>query len=160
VTGNHGLYDYLIVKLSNTGTIEWQKSLGGTSTDIAYDIKETSDQGYIVVGESTSNNGDATGNHGTYDFWVVKLGNGTGMNEQEPVSGFQAYPNPCTDEFTIIGDHSLIDKYLQITNELGIICFEGTIDAVKYNLNVGHLAKGIYFLHIEGDQETIKLIKE
>jgi len=30
VSGNHGGYDYWAVKLTDTGAIQWQKSLGGT----------------------------------------------------------------------------------------------------------------------------------
>ncbi len=73
VTGNHGSLDYWIVKLSSIGGIEWQKSLGGTGEDNAYAVKQTSDGGYIVAGESLSQNGDITGNHGDADYWVVKL---------------------------------------------------------------------------------------
>jgi hypothetical protein len=53
----------------------WNKLLGGNFTDQAYSIKETPDGGYIVAGYSNSSaNGDVTGiNHGTYDFWIVKL---------------------------------------------------------------------------------------
>ena len=73
VTGNHGGSDYWIVKLTSVGTIEWQKSLGGTGTDRATSIQQTSDGGYIVAGDSDSNNGDITGNHGYTDYWIVKL---------------------------------------------------------------------------------------
>ncbi len=73
VTGNHGNADYWIVKLGSTGDIQWQKSLGGTGTENPYSIEQTTDGGYIVAGSSTSNNGDVTGNHGSTDYWVVKL---------------------------------------------------------------------------------------
>jgi hypothetical protein len=33
VTGHHDTSDYWIVKLNDTGLIQWQKSLGGTSND-------------------------------------------------------------------------------------------------------------------------------
>jgi hypothetical protein len=32
--GNHGNYDYWIVKLDSNGNMQWQKSLGGSSMDI------------------------------------------------------------------------------------------------------------------------------
>jgi hypothetical protein len=73
VTGNHGDLDYWVVKLNFEGKIEWQKSLGGNSLDRANDIQLTRDGGFIVFGQSSSNNGDVTGNHGNTDFWVVKL---------------------------------------------------------------------------------------
>ena len=53
--------------------IEWQKCLGGSSGDVAFDIRQTSDGGYIVVGETKSSDGDVSGNHGDDDVWVVKL---------------------------------------------------------------------------------------
>ena len=80
VTGNHGSYDYWIVKISSVGDIQWQKSLGGTYEDIAFSIIQTSDGGYIVAGESHSNDGDVSGHHGgaglSYwqnDYWIVKI---------------------------------------------------------------------------------------
>jgi hypothetical protein len=63
VTGNHGQQDYWVVKLNNTGGLEWQKSLGGNSIDQANAIRQTTDGGYIVAGYSYSNNGDVSGNH-------------------------------------------------------------------------------------------------
>ena len=74
VTNNYGDYDYWVVKLNSTGAIQWQKNLGGSNTDYAYSIQQTSDGGYIVAGFSSSNDSDVTGNHGDKDFWVVKLG--------------------------------------------------------------------------------------
>ncbi|ESU24936.1 hypothetical protein FEDK69T_04930 [Flavobacterium enshiense DK69] len=74
VTGNHGGGDYWIVKLSDTGNIQWQKSLGGTGYEIARSIIQTKDGGYIVAGGSNSNDGDVIGNHGGGgDYWIVKL---------------------------------------------------------------------------------------
>jgi hypothetical protein len=78
VSGNHGDADAWIVKLSSSGAIEWQKSLGGSDEEIARSIQPTTDGGYIVAGSTKSNNGDVSGNHGGQDAWIVKLSsNGT-----------------------------------------------------------------------------------
>jgi len=61
------------VKLNASGSIEWQRSLGGSNNDFARSIQQTTDGGYIVAGYSESNDGDVTGNHGSLDYWVVKL---------------------------------------------------------------------------------------
>jgi len=50
VTGNHGPSDYWIVKLNTTGTIDWQKCLGGSLNDNPNSVQETTDHGYIVAG--------------------------------------------------------------------------------------------------------------
>ncbi len=77
VSGNHGSLDYWLVKLNDTGLIQWQRSLGGDTADAAYSVQQTTDGGYIVAGESMSLDGDVSGNHGYYDGWIVKL-NDTG----------------------------------------------------------------------------------
>jgi len=69
VTGHHGTpcsftgycNDIWIVKIDSTGTIQWQKSLGGTDEDEAADVHQTADGGYIVAGSVKSDDGDVTG---------------------------------------------------------------------------------------------------
>ncbi|KKH97277.1 hypothetical protein EO95_16555 [Methanosarcina sp. 1.H.T.1A.1] len=73
VAGNHGINDYWVVKLDTKGNIDWQKGLGGSISDCAYSVQQTSDGGYIVAGMSDSNDGDVNENHGSSDCWVVKL---------------------------------------------------------------------------------------
>lgn len=75
IEGHHGgtSADYWIVKMDSNGNSQWRKSYGGTGTDIARSIKQTADGGYIAGGYSTSTDGDVTGNHTSFDYWVVKL---------------------------------------------------------------------------------------
>ncbi|MGB3074225.1 MAG: hypothetical protein WBB36_02835, partial [Chitinophagales bacterium] len=90
VSGNHGDYDYWIVKLDSTGTMEWQKCLGGSKYDAAHSIQQTSDGGFIVAGETGSTIGDVSGNHGSGDYWVVKL-DGSGNIEWQKCLGGNDY---------------------------------------------------------------------
>ena len=80
VSNHHGSTswdDYWVVKINATGNIEWQKSYGGSSIDMAYSIIQTQDGNYVIAGKSTSTNGDINnhhpGIHSYYDYWVVKL---------------------------------------------------------------------------------------
>lgn len=74
VKGNHGiLADYWIVKMSYKGEVVWTKCLGGTGLDEAKDIRTTMDGGCIIVGTTSSQDGDVKGNHGKMDIWVVRL---------------------------------------------------------------------------------------
>lgn len=82
----NGYGDYWVVKFDNSGTTEWQKSLGGLSIDDARSIQQTADGGYVVAGLAESDNGDVTGPHGGYDYWVVKL-NDAGNLEWEKCLG-------------------------------------------------------------------------
>jgi hypothetical protein len=75
---NHGpspSTDYWIIKLDAGGNITWNKLLGGNNNERANCIQQTTDGGYIAIGFSGSSaNGNVTGtNHGSYDYWIVKL---------------------------------------------------------------------------------------
>lgn len=87
VTGNHGDYDYWIVKLDLLGNIVWQRSLGGSDYDQGWSIQSTSDSGCIATGRTRSNDGDISSNTGEIDYWVVKL-DFTGNLEWEKCYGF------------------------------------------------------------------------
>ncbi|HEY6974731.1 MAG TPA: T9SS type A sorting domain-containing protein [Chitinophagaceae bacterium] len=71
----NGYDDYWVVKLDKFRNIQWDKTIGGSNTDILYGIQQTRDGGYILGGLSFSNkSGDKTQHsRGDDDFWVVKL---------------------------------------------------------------------------------------
>jgi len=73
VSGNHGEADYWILKINSDGDLVWQKCYGGTEDDQAQSAIKTLDGGFLIVGHSSSNNGDVFGNHGLGDFWVIKI---------------------------------------------------------------------------------------
>src|SRR5690606_33407927 len=116
VTGNHGSHDCWVVKLDHTGNIQWQKSLGGSSIDVAHSIQQTADGGYILAGYSHSNDGDVTGNHGGYDCWIVKLyPDNLGITEYN--SPITVYPNPVTTVLNIFANEPV--KSVTLFNLLG-----------------------------------------
>jgi hypothetical protein len=87
VTGNHGNFDYWVVKMDSSGNLQWQKCLGGSQDDYAYSIQQTSDGGYITSGASISNDGNVSGNHGNTDCWVVKLNSIGNIEWQKSLGG-------------------------------------------------------------------------
>ena len=89
VSGNHGggYWDGWIVKIDNCGNIKWQKCLGGSNLDSLDDIEQTTDGGYITVGETYSNDGDVIGTHGGPDIWVVKLDPDGNVQWQKCIGG-------------------------------------------------------------------------
>jgi hypothetical protein len=71
-----GMGDYWIIKINDIGEIQWQNTYGADGDDQPYVIHQTSDEGYIVGGNSNSRNaltplGGIVSN-GT-DFWVLRL---------------------------------------------------------------------------------------
>ncbi len=155
VTGNHGNTDYWIVKLDNTGAIQWQKSLGGTSNDFASSIQQTSDGGYIVAGYNGSNNGDITGNHGGgTDSWVVKLDStgtiqwqkslgGTSLDyassiQQTNDGGYIIAGESSSDNGDVTVNHGGLDFWVVKLDTVGIIQWQkslgGTSDDGAYSI--------------------------
>jgi gliding motility-associated-like protein len=76
---NRDFWDLWLVKLDKCGQIEWEKSLGGTGYESARDLVQTSDGGYLVLGETNSTDGGVVaGFGGTKDIWLLKFAsNGT-----------------------------------------------------------------------------------
>ncbi|MBK9320965.1 MAG: hypothetical protein IPM91_20670 [Bacteroidetes bacterium] len=71
----YGGWDYWIVKIDSTGSIQWQNSMGGSDYDYLRSIQQTSDGGFILGGYSASNiSGDKAENClGVFDYWIVKI---------------------------------------------------------------------------------------
>lgn len=84
---NHGGTDVLVVKVNAGGSIEWQKSLGGSGNDYAADIKQTADGGFIVASSISSTDGDIAANHGDFDTWLVKLNQAGSIEWQKNYGG-------------------------------------------------------------------------
>ncbi len=74
VTGNHGAYDYWVIKVDKNGNLKWENSFGGTSMDNGLGLSETDDGGMILGGNTASFDGDVQcEHHSEIDAWVVKL---------------------------------------------------------------------------------------
>jgi len=68
VTDSFGArYYVLVLKLESNGNISWAKTFGGSEWECAFSISQTSDGGYIVVGDTSSFGA------GDLAFLVIKL---------------------------------------------------------------------------------------
>jgi len=148
VSGHWGstfIPDYWIVKINSIGTLQWQKSLGGTDLDMAYSIQQTSDGGYIIAGYSESNDGNVTFNNGLSDYWIVKLSaTTTGVEENSIQNLISVYPNPNTGTFII---KTKCASTYSIINELGQTIQQVELNSSNnYSMNIENLSNGIYFI--------------
>jgi hypothetical protein len=69
-----------VLKLTQTGAIDWQQTYGGDQTDLARSIRQTRDGGFVVAGQTASFG--AGGN----DVWLLKL-SGAGSIQWERTFG-------------------------------------------------------------------------
>ncbi len=160
--------DYITVA-APTVSIAWQRCLGGSGSDVASIVQQTSDGGYIVAGSTESTDGDVGGNHGGYDIWVVKLdaGGETAWQRCLGGSGTDAARNahPTVDGGYIIGgqtnstdgdvsgNHGKADIWLVKMDSGGNISWQRCIGGSNYEdiSNVCQTSDGGYLLTGETD---------
>ncbi len=143
VSGNHGGFDFWLVKLNAIGTIQWQKSLGGSADETAWSVEQTNDGGYIAAGKSFSNNGDVSGNHGSRDMWIVKLDasgllqwqnavGGSAADEafsirQTSDGGFVAAGCSTSDDLAVSGNHGGQDVWIAKMDSSGVLQWQQSL---------------------------------
>lgn len=104
--------DYWLVKLNSAGSIEWQKTIGGSALDEFVSIAADVDGGFICGGYSNSMiSGDKTENSfAFYDFWIVKIDSVGNILWQNTIFGSQpdhlSSIRPCVDGGYICGGTS------------------------------------------------------
>ena len=186
---NDATYDYWIVKLNTDGDLVWQKCLGGTATDMAFSIKQTTDGGYIVAGLSNSEDGDVSGWHGSFDYWIAKLDSAGnllwqkclgGSDDDEAPSviqindgGYIVAGSTSSTDGDVGGNHGLYDYWIVKLDLDGSLvwqkCLGGTkvdqADAIQQTIDGGFIVVGITFSnnsdfsgnHGDGDYGIVKL---
>ena len=171
---SQGGRDYWVVKLNNSGVIQWQKTIGGSDIDHLRSIQQTSDGGYVLGGWSSSNiSGDKTdSSQGGNDYWVVKLGpdTTTGINfESSPdFTGIQlkVYPNPSTGGFIIeIKNLRVFQNLVGLNIKIKLLNINGQViyaeklnkftNSYRKEINMKNYPKGIYTLQIISDSGII-----
>ncbi|MGZ4846221.1 MAG: hypothetical protein ACXV3E_00310 [Halobacteriota archaeon] len=68
IVTNGSYEDAYVGKIDSTGSLLWNATLSGPKCDAGYSIKQTSDDGYIIAGETHSSGA------GSGDLYLVKLG--------------------------------------------------------------------------------------
>jgi len=76
-----GWRDFWLVKTDSSGNMEWSENFGGTGSDRAYSVIQTSDEGYALAGYTDSYGA------GGWDFWLVKTDSSGNMEWSENFGG-------------------------------------------------------------------------
>ena len=153
----------MLVKTDGAGNQQWLRTYyaNANNANYVYDVKHTSDNGFILTGS-----GNLTGQ----DAWVVKVdsngceyaGCNVGIEELRVDGGeIEIYPNPATNEITLATNQQL--KTIHIYNVLGeevlklerIATSEKAIDISAWNA-------GVYFVEVETEKGIVrrKFVKE
>jgi hypothetical protein len=136
----------LLIKVDSLGNQKWLRTYyaNPSNANYFYDVKQTNDNGFIMVGS-----GNVTGQ----DAWAVKVdSNGCEVAncnvgvEEFQISDFKLkiYPNPASSEINIsINGEDLNNYEISIVNVLGE---EQKIERNLGAISISHLAKGLYFV--------------
>jgi uncharacterized protein YegL len=162
---NHlGNMDIWILKLNAVGNIDWSRTYGGSGSEIANSILETSDFGYIVSGNTGSDNGDITNNNGKNDAWVFKLdpiGNiewqrtfGGSLNDNfssliETSDGaYIVVGNTESNDFDVSANKGMNDIWVVKLDTSGFILWEKTYGGSKndFGKSIIETRDGMYYI--------------
>lgn len=172
VVGQHGAEDLWIIYVSDSGVLQWQKTLGGTNLD-GFNARIIESNGsFLVSTETYSNNGDVIGFNGGSDIWIVNLSS-TGAIQWQKCLGAGSFEYNTDLKIASNGDifvlgrasssalpgaHSpnngYFDVYLCQLSPAGILiqqkCFGGSLDDSPVQLMI--LPDGILFQAVVNNQ--------
>ena len=85
--------DIYMIKTDENGNEQWSRTFGGTNIDIGYSIQQTSDEGYIITGETNSFGNGSTGvyliktNENGEEEWSQTFGGESGYSVEQTNDG-------------------------------------------------------------------------
>ena len=109
---HQGLFDLLVFRISEQGTLLWSSAFGGSNSDHANAICTHPDGGFVVAGKSNSSDGDTGGQIASHDIWLLHLDGDGNLIQQASIgqefgtSGYIAYE--YANDVVMGDDQSLI----------------------------------------------------
>jgi len=165
--------------------IEWDNTIGGGSTDILYDAKQTHDNGFVLGGYSGSSMyaDKSENNIGLGDYWIVKTDSLGNIEWQNTIGGedddYLISIDTTDDNGYILGGYSLSnisgdknedclggnDFWIVKLDSTGNIEWQNTIggssddilQCIKFTGDKGYLLGGYSMSNISGDKNENSL---
>jgi hypothetical protein len=157
--------DMWLVRTDMNGNMIWNKTLGGSSSDVAYSVQQTLDGGFIITGHTLSFGA------GLHDVWLVKIEPvGTSVTGNNIFTDdfylFQNYPNPFNPvtkiSFNIPNENFTSLNVYDVQGRLVQSLLNGRIAAGFHEviLDASALPGGIYFYKLKSGSfsQTRKMI--
>lgn len=137
VSGLHGegQPDYWLMHIDENGDIEWQNCFGGTDSEASMQFYKTDDNGYVLIGAATSDDGDISFHHSPSvgDVWVVVLDSTRNILWEHCFGGYQ-HNYPLRNSIAQKGELDFIISATTYNTEYE----EGDVDCVPYPIEDGY----------------------
>ena len=165
--------DYWVFSMDTSGSIIWDKTIGGNSGDGLSDIFVEDKNHLFLIGNSISTNtgykselirGNSAIGQRKPDAWVVELLNNVSVSESITTKLIvNVYPNPSTKYINIGVDNSF-DKINQISvfSILGRNIMNKEVNAQEYKMDISKLQNGVYIIEgrtVSGTLFRVKFVK-
>lgn len=117
----HGVGEYWGIKMDAQGDFFWKRYFGGSNNDRSFDVIQTADSGFIMIGSSESSDFDITDSKGSYDFWAVKVSANGDKEWAKSYGGSEidvAYgiTSAADGNYLIVGDSRSLDQDISQNN--------------------------------------------
>ena len=137
--GGSWLWDLQVTKVDANGDLVWQKSFGKSDgPDHGSDILQTSDGGYIVLGDTSSYG------QGGYDLWLIKLA-ADGTEQWNKTIGGATFDEPKSFTKAVDGGYVIVgntdaadvmgDVWVVKTNDAGDVSWQKTFGDANFTEN-------------------------
>ncbi len=87
ISNNIGAADLWLIKISPSGDLIWEKTIGGTNFDVARAMVKTQDNGFLLAGSSRSADVDVSENNGQNDAWALKVDSEGNLQWETTIGG-------------------------------------------------------------------------
>lgn len=164
VSGNHGIMDAWVARLSDQGTLLWQKAMGGTDFDGGDAVEVMSNGRSMIVGHTQSADGDVQNFIGVRDVWMIELGEedlATGVPSGSDLPDPIAIPNPTNGLVHVTEQIGPLVHY-SVFNLLGAVVRSGRLETPDRTIDLSALPPGPYLIDGTTGQGSfqVRVIKE
>jgi hypothetical protein len=149
--------DVQILQLDKNGDSIWSKVFGGAFYDNPSDIIQTKDNGYMIVGQTSSSIYD-------WKIYLIKTNEEVNSNNVSELKNktFSISPNPVSEFINVKLENKIEEGIIHIYNSLGKHIKSLKINGNNNQIDIRELEAGIYVLVVKTEKNLYskKFIKE